>query len=368
MKFLCDRARLEAALSPVLPAIPPKEPPKQALRNLHLRAEEDGLVIQGSNMELSVEVRLDSVKVDEPGACLIPAKPFQQLVHEVPDPTLRVEVTGGTLELQTSSGKFEIVTGNADDYPDLVFSATGPAAEVPADQLAQLVQSTEFACAREATRYAMNGVLLSAKDGRLSAVATDGRRLAMRAAPVDSLGDKDEWSVLLPHKSLGSAVKSLSNLSEGPVGMQLGDSNVVFSVPQASISIQRISGNFPNFEEVLPRDCKNLVEMNRVLLEANLRRATVLTEEMNPAIRIAFEGSQARFESEASGVGSSETAMDIELNGPGGSSVFNPHFLSEGLRFASADTLRFEFDDGNSPAKLMLDENYVYVVMPITGV
>lgn len=368
MKFLCDRGRLEGALSPILPAIPTKDAAKPALKSLYLAAEEDALILRGSNMELSVEIRLDEVKVEKPGACLVPARPFYSLVHEVPDPTVRIEVNKGTLVLPSSSGKFELVTGPADDYPELDFGRSGGVLDVPVELLQRHYQSTEFACAREATRYAMNGILLSFGTGKLTTVATDGRRLAMTTSPLESDAPKgDELQALLPHRSLGAAVKAIAALSNESVSVRFGDA-VSFTVPNGTISVQRINGAFPDFNTVIPRDCSNVVELSRPLLEANLRRSAVMTEDINPAVKISFEGSQARFESEATGVGSAETVMDVDLAGKGGHIVFNPHFITDVMRVTQGDLIKFEFDDANLPGKFVLGEDFTYVIMPITGV
>lgn len=378
MKFLCDRTRLAAALAPVLPAIPTKDSPKPALKMLYIDAREDSLVLQGSNMELSVEITLDAVKVEEAGRALVPAKPFHALVSEVTDPTLRIEVDGSKLVMPTASGNFEMVTADAADYPDLGFAADGPGIELPVDLLARQVAATEFACAKEATRYAMNGVLFTIKAGKLATVATDGRRLAMMASGLETAKDvSEEWQILLPHKSLQSTIRAISGLCSGRdsavVSLFVSENSALFVLPEARFSMTRIHGNFPDYDAVIPRDCKNAIEFNKALLEANLRRATVLTEDLNPAVRIAFEGSQAKFQSEAAGLGSAETVMDVALEGPGGHIVFNPHFIRDILKVAGEDVVKFMFDDSNSPGKFTFEQedeaaDQAYVVMPITGV
>lgn len=367
MKFLCDRSRLEAALVPILPAIPTKDSPHPALKSLHVRAEEDVLVLQGSNMELSVEIRLDAVKIQRSGSCLVPAKPLYALLHEVPDTTIRVEVDNGALLMPTSTGRFELVTGSADDFPALDFCTEGEPLRIPTELLARQFHCTEFASAREASRYAMNGLLITIGDGKLATVATDGRRLALIHSSIE---DRQEPPVtaLLPHKSLAAAVKAVEGMSEEHLGVHVGEGAVCFAFAGGRIQVQQISGAFPDYQAVIPRSSSNTVELDRTLFEANLRRTTVMTEEMNPAVKITFEKDQARFESEAAGVGSADTSMNVQLTGKGGHIIFNPHFLVDVLRVVDQDQLRFEFEDANSPGKFVLGEEFVYVVMPITGV
>nr|HMQ21093.1 DNA polymerase III subunit beta [Planctomycetota bacterium] len=370
------RSRLAAGLAPIMPAIPVKETAKPAMKFVHIEAKDDKLVLQGSNMELSIEVTIDSVKIEEPGRALLPAKTFFALINEVTDPTLRIEVVGNRLTLPTSSGKFEMVTSSAEDYPDLSFVADGKGLEIACERFAQQVSATEFACAKEAARYATNGVLLSVIDDRFATVATDGRRLAFMSAKCEGAADIESgWQVLLPHKSLQATVRAITALTSGQPNATLTifvtANMALFVLPQARVAMTVIQGVFPDYLSAIPRGCKSYIEFNKALLEANVRRTTVMTDDSNPAVRLVFEGSQARFSSEAAGLGAAETAMDVTMQGPGGTIVFNPAFILEILKVSKEDLVHFEFDDENSPGKFVLsaDEELeqLYVIMPITG-
>jgi len=373
MKFLCDKSRLENAIAPLLLAIPTKESPKPSLKCLHLTADADTLFLRASNMEVSIEISLDSVKVDQPGIGLVPARRFHALLHEISDPTVEVEIDEGTLRLPTSTGNFEFVTADPKDFPELEFTSSGERFEVPIATLCSLYGSVEFACAREATKYAMNGVLMSVKDGKLTFVATDGRRLALNSSELDlgSLGSADEdaaLQALLPHKCLAAVVRSVEDLGDENMTVAVSDASVGFSVPGRKLNVQRIIGSFPDYEAVIPKDLSNSVELNKSLFESNLRRTAVLTEDMNPAVKITFEGNEAVFESEAAGLGSAQTKMDVALSGPGGSITFNPNFIFDAMKLAQHDPVNFLFEDANAPGKFILGEQFLYIVMPITGV
>ncbi len=366
MRFLCDKTRLEAAISPMLAAIPAKDPPKPALKNLFLEAVDDGLVLRASNMEISIESRMDSVKVSEPGQCLVPARQLYELLKEISDPTVSLERDGDTVVLPTSSGKFEIVSSNAEEYPELNFEADGAGIELPLDSLRELYAATEFACAKEATRYAMNGVLVRVADEKIHFVGTDGRRLALASMNLEE-GKQAELEALIPNKSFHSAIRVIEGSKQDFVSVHFGESGVLFTLPDVRVSIQKIVGSFPDFDTVIPRGTSNVVEINRSLLEANLRRARILTDDLNPSVKISFEGSQAVVESQASGLGSGRSTMDVALEGPGGHIVFNPNYILEALKASKMDPVRFEFEDHCSPGKFTLGEQFLYVIMPITA-
>ncbi|MEZ5987710.1 MAG: DNA polymerase III subunit beta [Planctomycetota bacterium] len=256
MKFLVDKSRLESALQPILSAVPAKESPRPALRAVHLTASEDSLLLQGSNLELSVEVEVDSVKVDKQGSCLVPARPLGSLLHEISDPTIELSVHKGTLKIPTSSGTFELVTSDPEGFPELDFEMDGPSVDVPIDLLVRLYSTTEFACAREATKYAMNGVLMSIRDQQVDFVATDGRRLAVHSAPIEADAGL-ELQALLPHRSFGTALRALQGMTKELVGIRLGEGSVCLTTPDARMSIQKILGSFPDYQAVIPRDTDN---------------------------------------------------------------------------------------------------------------
>jgi DNA polymerase III subunit beta len=392
MKFLCDKFRLESVLAPILAAIPSKDGPKTSLKSVHIAAGESSLILRSSNMELSIETSLDAVKVEEGGECLVPARPFAALLREITDPTVHIEVKDDCLSIPTSSGRFDIVTGDPVEFPDISFVSDGTVVQVPIEQMHELFSTTEFACAREATKYAMNGVMFQVKDQTLTFVATDGRRLAINSHPLD-VAPNIEIDALLPHRSFGSTLKALlsmtgssvhidsahtdrANSDEGKGGARTGalvsvsfnEGSVCFSIADARISMQKIMGTFPDFNNVIPQDISTTVEFNKSLLESNLRRAAVMTEAINPAIKITLEAGQCRIESDAVGVGSADTSMDVDMSGPGGMAIFNPHYIFDAIKVAQVDPIRFEFKDGNTPGKFLLGEQFIYILMPITGI
>ena len=254
MKFLCDKSHLEAALSPLLPMVPAKETNKPALRCVHLVTSGEELVLQATNMETSIETRIDSVKIDQEGACIVPARQLAELLSTINDATVTLELRGETLFVPTSSGEFEIVTGDVVDFPGLSFTADGAGVEIPIPVFRELLHSTEFACAKEATRYAMNGLLVQIREGNLHLVATDGRRLAVNGSPLEGVDDF-EGEALLPSRSLQNAVRAADSLGEDTMQLHFGENSVFLSLGTTLISMQRIAGSFPDYQNVLPQGC-----------------------------------------------------------------------------------------------------------------
>ncbi len=366
MKILCDRTALCEALSPILPAIPTKEPPKPACKNLHMEAEGERLILEGTNLELAITSQIDSVKVESPGEVLVPARPFYSLLTEINDPTLELVLEDGNLLVPTGSGEYRIVVSDA-DFPEITFESEAKGIEIPVEILNRLFQSTEYACAKEASRYAMNGVLLRIREGKLTFVGTDGRRLAMASESLPEVPETLGAEALLPHTCLGSALRSITSLGGESATLFFGESYVCFSSGRTKVSVQMIRGTFPDFDSVIPQDMSNKVEIQKSLLESALRRVSVFCEDMDPAVRIEFDGTRAVFSSESSEVGSGNASVDVELSGGGGKIVFNPRFILDAVKTCHQDQVHFEFEDGNSPGKFLLGEQYVYVLMPITG-
>ncbi len=366
MKLICDRTSLIEALSSVLPAIPSKEPAKPALRNVRMVAQDEQLTLMGTNLELAISSRLDSVKIEKPGEVQVPARPFHALLNEIADPTIELVAEDGSLVLPTGSGEYHIVTSEA-DFPELRLAAEGEGVPVPVEVLALLYQRTEFACAKEASRYAMNGLLVRVKDGRITFVGTDGRRLAVSSESLEGVPAEVVAEALVPQAWLGSSIRSLGAFGDGKAELFFGENNLSLAGGRTWISIQRVHGAFPDFESVIPRDQANKVDLSRVLLENAIRRVSVFCEELNPAVRLSFEGGRLELSTESAEVGSGKATVDIVLKGAGGLITFNPKYVLDALKACQEEEIRFEFEDSNSPGKFVLGEQYLYVVMPITG-
>ena len=191
MKILCDRTALQEAVNVVSSVVPVKTT-KPILQNFLVRADGDGIILFGTDLEMAARVELDSVKVSKKGSVLLPAKETAALLRELSDPTVTLESTDQRCRIESGGGSFVLLGEDPEQFPDEAVVKSGKKMEISCGRMLRMIQETVFAAAREETRYAIHGVLMDAAAGCVRMVATDGRRLAISYENTDT---KSEFKV-----------------------------------------------------------------------------------------------------------------------------------------------------------------------------
>ena len=151
------------------------------------------------------------------------------------------------------------------------------------------------------------------------------------------------------------------------VEVVFGTNQIVFRLGTTEVFARLIDGEFPQYDLVIPKSSETTVDIERTRFESLVRMAAIFRETELRAVRMTLGGGNLRLDSELANVGSASVSMDVDMRGPGGQALFNPDYILEFLRVTPAETLRLEFSDENSPGKFVPEEEFLYIVMPITG-
>jgi DNA polymerase-3 subunit beta len=257
-----------------------------------------------------------------------------------------------------------------DNFPML--PALPPAlATLPANVFATLIQRTVFAISSEESRYTLNGGLLLLKPGSVTMVATDGHRLALIERDMDVAGLKNELKILIPKKAMGELVKLLSEgEAELPVQISKDESHLFFSVGQRILICRMLTGQFPNYEAVIPKENKRVVELEREKLSAAVRRVALLSDERSRAIRMRLEKGQLEISSSSGEYGEASEMLDASYQDEPMQIGFNYQYLLDFLSVVGeGGKVSLELKDEQSAGQLRPTDQgayrYRYVVMPM---
>lgn len=389
MKVVSDRAALLDAVNLVSGVVASRTPRPQ-LTCVKMTAEkrddqpQGSLTLVGGDGEMSLRLNTVNVDVQEPGEALIPADKLRQIIAaEDAEPTLTLAASDDALEVRGADARFTVYGYPAGDFPPPPdFPPTGEEAPEPivlrCDALRTLVTRTIFATARETSRYAINGVLLSATGKKLEVVATDGRRLAVAKGSADSAAAETSVRCILPTKALNQALKLIDEDQE-PVRIAVTESQALFAFgdpeqpPRAVLACSLVEGTFPPYEEVIPKDQdkKAVFEVGRLL--SAVRRAALLTNEDSRGVKLGFappdEGGDIRslkLTSRAAEMGEAE--VNVEVASYEGDQIeigFNPSFLIDVLKVVDDERITLELKASNKPGLIRSGPDFLYVVMPV---
>lgn len=372
MKVICDRAALAEALNVVAGVVATRTPkPVYACVKFAAGAGDAGLMLTATDGEVSLQLGVDQVSVEDPGDSLVPADKLLQIVRSSLDPTLTIEVKENAAHIKGADAHFTIYGYDPQEFPD-IRRAEEPKVdcELPALTLQKLIARTLFATATESSRYAINGVLFDRKGKKLRLVATDGRRLAVAVgACTPGKGAEESSNCIIPSKALKLVLRLIDD-PDALVRIALEETGVVFRIgdgPDAAmLSSNLVEGVFPPFEDVIPRDQDKKVTFATAALSSAVQRAALLTNEESKGVRMSFKQSGLTLTSRAPEMGEAEIEVDLDdYKGEPIEIGFNPGFIVDALKVVDEQQVIVEMKEPNKPGVIKAGSDFTYVVMPV---
>jgi DNA polymerase III subunit beta len=223
------------------------------------------------------------------------------------------------------------------------------------------LKKTSYAISTDETRYVLNGIFTSFRDGKMTLVATDGRRLAMVDADLE-FPASHETDVIIPTK----AVQELQRCSASPaMSSSNSDSQISFTIGDSLLCSKLIEGNYPNYRQVIPGDSNERVVISREALLETVRRVSLLASDKSNSVKLVFSENRIEVTANSPDVGEAQESMDVIYQGPPMQIAFNPEFLQAPLRALDSDDVYLDLIDEMSPGVLRIEGTFLYVLMPM---
>lgn len=340
------------------------------LSNVLVEAIDDRVYFTATDLELGIRCSCPA-RVAKNGAGTIPARKLLDYVRLLPDADVQVKVAENHwASLVCGRSRTRIAGMSRESYPELP-QMPEVTAEFPIGTLASMIARTIFSISTEESRFTLNGSLLLLKPETITMVATDGHRLAMveKQEAIPSLDGP--FRALLPRKAMAEVMKFASSAEPDSVLKFAGDENhLFFQLGDRLLISRKLTGNFPDFERVLPKDQPHSVTLPKDELKAALERVMQFADERSHSVRVRFTPGEAKIFSSLSDTGESEELLNIEYDGAEIEISFNAQYLLDFLRAVSEDQVVFRFKEANAAGELRPVTNdggllYRYVVMPM---
>jgi DNA polymerase III subunit beta len=339
------------------------------LSNLLCEAKGNRLTITATDLELSIRTSCEA-KIKKDGAGTIPAKKLLELVRLLPDEEIRFKLLENHwVQLTCDRRNYKLVGMSKDNFPALP-DFPHALVKIPAKLLAAVIARTTFAISLEESRYTLNGALLVVKPGSLTMVATDGHRLAMVETDHKFEGLSTETRVLIPKKAMNEVQRLAAESGDGAVvEFAQDESHLFFQFSGRLLTCRKLTGQFPNYEAVLPRDVNKTVTIERNELQDALRRVSQLADQRSHAVKFVLAKEGLEISASSPEYGEAKEAIEKEYKGEPISIGFNAQYLLDFLAAAPDGPISFELKDEQSAGQLrpLGDESsrYRYVVMPM---
>jgi DNA polymerase-3 subunit beta len=330
-----------------------------------------GLRLSATDLELGIRCSCPA-KVKKGGAGTLPAKRLLEIVRSLPEAEIRFKaLENHWVQINCQRSSFKLVGMARDNFP-LLPDAPKPLAAIPADVLRTMIQRTAFAISAEESRYTLNGALLVIKPEAVMMVATDGHRLALVERQVEVAGLSNELRVLIPRKAMGE-LEGLLSQGDGEkslVEFSKDESHLFFTYGKRLLIARMLTGQFPNYEAVLPRDNQRVIEVDKDSMAAAIRRVALLADERSHAIRVEVDKDRLEVSSSSGDYGEARETVDAQFQGDPLQIGFNYQYLLDFLNVLGDEgKVRLELKDEQSAGQLRPVNQelyrYRYVVMPM---
>ena len=337
------------------------------LANVLLRKNGAQLELTTSDLEIQVRTSADLGGDEGSFATTVGARKLIDILRALPaDQVVTLSSAQNKLTLQAGKSRFTLQTLPSDDFP-LVNEAVdfGPTFSVPQKTLKDLINQVHFAMAVHDIRYYLNGILFIAEGRTLTLVATDGHRLALAQAELDSeVPSKQE--VILPRKTVLELQRLLKD-EDTPIEMRFAGNQARFSFSGMEFVTKLVEGKFPDYNRVIPKNHKNSITLGRQALLATLQRTAILTSDKFKGVRLNIDPGTLRVASNNAEQEEAIDELDIDYGGDSIEIGFNVTYLIDALGNMSQDMVKLELSDGNSSALFTIPDNanFKYVVMPM---
>ena len=367
MKISCNREKLQAAFQ-LASAVAPSRSPKPILQNVKLDVTPAATMLLATDLEVSVRAEATGVDVEAPGAAVLPVGRFGQILRESSDEVLHIESNAQGTVVRGDRSEFKLPGENPDDFPTVAQFNETSYHEISARLLRELIRRTVFATDNESSRYALGGVLLEFADAKITAVGTDGRRLARMEGPGRSVGGhaSGENMIIVPARAMTQIERVLAD-GDAEVQIAARGNEILVKTPRATVYSRLLEGRFPRWRDVFPsREGGAKLDLVVGPFYAAVRQAAIVTSEESRDVDFTFVDGKTILAGKAAELGTSHVELPIAYDGPEIVIALDPRYVMDFLKVLDAEkTFTFELKDSDSAAVCNTDDGYGYVIMPL---
>lgn len=364
MKFTTQREHILKPLQ-LVSGVVEKRQTLPILSNVLLKMAPEGLSITATDLEMEV-IAKSNIQVEKEGAITVPVRKFYDTVRTLPEGSeISFEVNGDKALLRSGKTRFSLTTMPAENFPVIETKEQKFELKLSQEKLKNLIDRTQFAMAMQDVRYYLNGLMFEIQGNEITAVATDGHRLALCKTDSD-FQRQDKISVIVPRKAVLEITRLLEN-EDSPVHLVIGENFVKLELPEITFTSKLIDGQYPNYQAVIPNEGNTKAVADKGEIRQCLVRTSILSNEKYRGIRIQLGDNKLKAMANNPEQEEAEDEIDIEYSGENLEIGFNVNYMLDAISAIQDDKVKITFTDANGSALITPTEgkDCIYVVMPM---
>ena len=369
MQFVIARGALQKELSFVQGIVERKNTIPVLANILIESAGETSIRISGTDLDVTIRCDADAQEISSQGSICVQARKLFDIARLLPDaPVSFRKEENEWVTVECDRSKFRLPGISKDTFPELPGFKSTPL-KLPASLVKHLIDRTIFAITQEEGRYTLSGAKFELDKQGVKMVTTDGHRLAFVSTDDVNKDTLDgSLDVLIPRKTLAELNKLTADF-DGEISLGSDENHVYFQVGSRLLISRLLSGQFPNYEMVMPKNNDQAAVFDTLSLNQAIRRVALMADDRSHAVRFRLSKEQLLISSQNAEEGEARETVGTDFAGEETEIGFNAQYLQDFLNVVGTEKIAFEFKDGNSQAQLRPvseeKQDYRYVVMPM---
>jgi DNA polymerase-3 subunit beta len=367
MKFTLNKAQLLKELN-LIQGVVEKKNTIPILSNVLIDVKgPTSLTLVATDLDISFQTQCEA-DVSQPGSVILQARKLFDIIRNLPDAEiLFTREENDWVRIICGSSEFRVVGQSREHFPSPPVS-NEPGVLLPSAILHDLIARTIYAITQEESRYALNGSLFKLSGQVVQMVATDGHRLSLAEARMEGSSGTEILEVNIPKKALTELMKLTAGTDEA-VEFSRDENHLFFRMSQRQLTSRMLSGQFPNYDLVLPKNNDKAIPLNRERITQAIRRVALMADERSHGIKFDLSSGKVNVTSQSADFGEARETLAVEYQGDSLSIGFNAQYLMDFLGVVGTNEIVVELKDEQSPALIrpVGEEkyDYRYVVMPM---
>ena len=370
MKLTCPQENLSKGLAVVNRAVSTRST-MPILSNILLATDGPRLRLSATNLELSINCWIDA-EIDQEGRVAVPARLLQEFVNSLPSAPVSMELnpSNRVVKMHCLRTDGNIRGVNADEFPAIPTVEDGVVFPQPAHVLKEMINQVAIAAATDDSRPIFTGVLTKIGQS-ITMVAADGFRLGLRSAEQEG-GPEQEITLIVPAKSLLELARILPD-GKGQdeiveIALTPNKNQVMFKTASVELVSRLIEGQFPNYQQIMPKEWKTQVVVPTSEFLNAAKTASFFARDSANIVRLHIESGELTVRAESTELGDNESKIDAVVEGePSADIAFNAKYLTDALNVVESEQIKLEIVNAGSPGVIrpVDSTDYVHVIMPM---
>ena len=338
------------------------------LSNVLIECVEDNVLkLCATDLDISIEIKIPAL-IAQNGNITLPSKKLLEIISKLPSEaiTFKLNTDNNLMEIKCGKSKFDLKGISASEFPNIEYPETDDYIDVEINPLLKAIKQTTFATASYDTNNVLSGVLFKIKDNSLEMASTDGNRLARVKEKIENKENK-EYSVVIPSRTLKEFSGILSGVEDKAVSITVKNSQIMFKLNDRYITSRIIEGQYPAYEQLIPKDYKIKAVADKNVLNIALDRAATMVNERTNIIKMNFNDNKLKLTADTPDFGDSCDEIDVEFSAEELNIAFNHKYIQDFLKVVESDKVRVELNGALSGTLFKPDseDDFLCLIMPV---